>query len=188
MQSDQPGFVTCVITRDVWGDTAEVVLMEKGTQVMGEYRGGLQPGQARLNVIWSRAKTPGGVVAQLGSAATDALGRSGIGGEIDTHFWERMSSALVLSLVQDISQIGAARLQQSQGVQSSGAGQAGNQAAAIAVEQSAAIKPTLRKNQGEMVMIMLARDVDFSGVYAIRNVRNTGAWQNSPLLEPQVMK
>ncbi len=50
-----------------------VVLMEKGTQIVGEYRGGLQRGQKRLFVLWSRAKTPNGVIVTLASPAADAL-------------------------------------------------------------------------------------------------------------------
>ncbi len=186
MQSDQPGFVTCVITRDVLSFNGQVVLMEKGTQVFGEYRGGLSPGQVRLHVIWSSATTPLGVRVQLGSAATDALGRAGVGGEVDTHWWERFSASVLLSVVSDISAIGTQRLQTRQGVQASGTGQAGNQAAAIAVEQSAAIKPTLKKHQGEMVTIMVARDLDFSAVYALQAVKNTGAWSENTLLEQPV--
>ena len=183
MQSDQPGFVTCVITRDVLSFNGQVVLMEKGTQVFGEYRGGLSPGQARLNVIWSSATTPLGVRVQLGSAATDALGRAGVGGEVDTHWWERFSASFLLSVVNDISAIGTQRLQATQGVQASGTGQSGNQAAAIALEQTAAIKPTLKKHQGEMVNIMVARDLDFSGAYKLQAVKNTGAWSDNKLLE-----
>jgi type IV secretion system protein VirB10 len=183
MQSDQAGFVSCTIPRDVLSDNGQIVLMEKGTQVVGEYRGGLQQGQTRLHVLWSRAKTPTGVVVDLGSAATDALGRAGVGGVIDTHFWERMSAAMLLSIVSDGSSIAAARIQKAAGVQSSAAGQAPNSAAAVAVEQSAAIKPTLHKNQGEMVSIFVARDLDFSSVYTLKVVQNTGAWQESPHLE-----
>jgi type IV secretion system protein VirB10 len=183
MQSDQAGFVSCTIPRDVLSDNGQIVLMEKGTQVVGEYRGGLQQGQTRLHVLWSRAKTPTGVVVDLGSAATDALGRAGVGGVIDTHFWERMSAAMLLSIVSDGSSIAAARIQKAAGVQSSAAGQAPNSAAAVAVEQSAAIKPTLHKNQGEMVSIFVARDLDFSSIYTLKVVKNTGAWENSPHFE-----
>ena len=185
MQSDQPGFVTCVITRDVLSFNGQVVLMEKGTQVFGEYRGGLSPGQARLNVIWSSATTPLGVRVQLGSAATDALGRAGVGGDVDTHWWERFSASFLLSVVNDISAIGTQRLQATQGVQASGTGQSGNQAAAIALEQTAAIKPTLKKHQGEMVFIMVARDLDFSAAYKLQAVKNTGAWTGSKLFDQQ---
>jgi type IV secretion system protein VirB10 len=174
MQSDQPGFVSCVIPRDVLSDNGQVVLMEKGTQVVGEYRGGLNQGQTRLHVLWGRAKTPTGVVVTLASAATDGLGRAGVGGTIDNHWWERFGSALLLSVVGDASGAGTAALKKSAGVEAQQAGQAGSQAAAIAVEQSSAIKPTLHKNQGEMVSIFVARDLDFSGIYQLQVVIPSG--------------
>lgn len=170
MQSDQPGFVSCVIPRDVLSDNGQVVLMEKGTQVVGEYRGGLNQGQTRLHVLWGRAKTPTGVVVTLASAATDGLGRAGVGGTIDNHWWERFGSALLLSVVADGSAAGSTYLKNQAGIQAQQTATSGNQAAAIAVEQSAAIKPTLHKSQGEMVSIFVARDLDFSGVYQLRVV------------------
>ncbi len=45
-----------------------------------------------------------------------------------------------------------------------------NTAAGIAVEQSINIPPTLNKNQGELVNIFVARDVDFSSVYQLRRI------------------
>ena len=170
MQSDQPGFVSCVIPRDVLSDNGQVVLMEKGTQVVGEYRGGLNQGQTRLHMLWDRAKTPTGVVVTLASAATDGLGRAGVGGAIDNHWWERFGSALLLSVVADGSAAGSAYLKNQAGIQAQQTATSGNQAAAIAIEQSASIKPTLHKNQGEMVSIFVARDLDFSGVYQLRVV------------------
>jgi type IV secretion system protein VirB10 len=176
MQSDQPGFVSCVIPRDVLSDNGQVVLMEKGTQVVGEYRGGLNQGQTRLHVLWDRAKTPTGVVVTLASAATDGLGRAGVGGAIDNHWWERFGSALLLSVVADGSAAGTAALKNRAGIDAQQTGHSGSQAAGIAVEQSASIKPTLHKNQGEMVSIFVARDLDFSGVYQLRVVgRPTGS-------------
>ncbi|PDT82337.1 type IV secretion system protein VirB10 [Sinorhizobium sp. BJ1] len=167
MASDQPGFTSCVINRDVLSDNGRVVLMEKGTQVVGEYRGGLQRGQKRLFVLWNRAKTPNGVIVTLASPATDALGRAGMDGYVDTHWWERFASALLLSVVGDAASYANSRLQDSD-VDAQGTTSAGQQAAAIAVEQSINIPPTLMKHQGELVSIFVARDLDFSGVYRLR--------------------
>ncbi len=167
MASDQPGFGSCVISRDVLSDNGRVVLMEKGTQVLGEYRGGLQRGQKRLFVLWNRAKTPNGVIVALASPATDALGRSGVGGYVDTHWWERFGSALLLSIVGDATSYASSRFQDSD-VDAQNTTSAGQQAAAIAVEQSISIPPTLNKHQGETVSIFVARDLDFSGVYRLR--------------------
>lgn len=167
LASDQPGFTSCVINRDVLSDNGRVVLMEKGTQVVGEYRGGLQRGQKRLFVLWNRAKTPKGVIVTLASPATDALGRAGVGGYVDTHWWERFGSALLLSIVGDATSYANSRLQDSD-VDAQNTTSTGQQAAAIAVEQSINIPPTLLKHQGELVSIFVARDLDFSGVYRLR--------------------
>jgi type IV secretion system protein VirB10 len=167
MASDQPGFTSCVINRDVLSDNGRVVLMEKGTQVLGEYRGGLQRGQKRLFVLWNRAKTPNGVIVTLASPATDTLGRAGVDGYVDTHWWERFGSALLLSIVGDATSYAGSRLQDSD-VDAENTTSAGPQAAAIAVEQSINIPPTLNKHQGELVSIFVARDLDFSGVYGLR--------------------
>lgn len=167
LSSDQPGFASCVINRDVLSDNGRVVLMEKGTQVVGEYRGGLRRGQKRLFVLWNRAKTPKGVIITLASPATDALGRAGVDGYVDTHWWERFGSAILLSIVGDASSYASSRLQDSD-VEAQNTTSAGQQAAAIAVEQSINIPPTLEKHQGELVSIFVARDLDFSGVYRLR--------------------
>lgn len=167
LASDQPGFTSCVINRDVLSDNGRVVLMEKGTQVVGEYRGGLQRGQNRLFVLWIRAKTPKGVIVTLASPATDALGRAGVDGYVDTHWWERFGSALLLSIVGDATSYANRRLQDSD-VDAQNTSSASQQAAAIAVEQSINIPPTLLKHQGELVSIFVARDLDFSGVYRLR--------------------
>ncbi|WP_024896848.1 type IV secretion system protein VirB10 [Brucella rhizosphaerae] len=167
LASDQQGFTSCVINRDVLSDNGRVVLMEKGTQVVGEYRGGLQRGQKRLFVLWNRAKTPKGVIVTLASPATDVLGRAGVDGRVDTHWWERFGSALLLSVVGDATSYASSRLQNSD-VDAQKTASAGQQAAAIAVEQSINIPPTLNKHQGELVSIFVARDLDFSSVYRLR--------------------
>ncbi|ANL76446.1 type IV secretion system protein VirB10 2 (plasmid) [Rhizobium phaseoli] len=167
LSSDQPGFTSCVINRDVLSDNGRVVLMEKGTQVVGEYRGGIRRGQKRLFVLWNRAKTPKGVIITLASPATDAIGRAGVDGYVDTHWWERFGSAILLSIVGDTTSYASSRLQDSD-VEAQNTTSAGQQAAAIAVEQSINIPPTLMKHQGELVSIFVARDLDFSSVYRLR--------------------
>ena len=171
MSSDVSGFVSCVVLRDVMSDSGNVVLMEKGTQVVGEYRGNVRRGSKRMFVLWSRAKTPTGVIVALASPATDALGRAGFDGDIDTHFWERFGSALLLSIVGDASSIGRQQLQDGS-IQINNTAGVTNTAAGIAVEQSINIAPTLSKNQGELVNIFVARDLDFSSVYQLNRIES----------------
>lgn len=161
MDSTTPGYVSCLIPRDVYSANGAVVLMEKGTRVLGEYRSSLQQGRRRLFVLWNRAVTPDGVAVDLASPAADALGRAGFDGEIDTHFWDRFGGALLLSLVDDgVYGLGGAdsRYQTTR---------LPSDAAAIALQNAVNIPPSLRKAQGAEVSIFVAKDVDFSAVYGL---------------------
>lgn len=165
VSSDQPGFVSCVIQRDVLSASGQVVLMEKGTTVVGEYNGGLRQGQKRIFVLWNRARTPRGVIIDLASPAADGLGRTGFSGKIDTHFWKRFGGAILMSIVSDASKYAFDQLTDRTEIETAETESATRGAAAVALENSINIPPTLYKNQGELVSIFVARDLDFSSVY-----------------------
>ncbi|MEW5687694.1 MAG: type IV secretion system protein VirB10 [Pseudomonadota bacterium] len=156
------GYVTCLIDRDVYSDNGSVVLLEKGARVLGEYRTGMRQGQNRVFVLWNRAVTPNGVAITLAAPASDALGRAGFGGEIDTQFWARFGAAILLSTID----AGAAAITDGSG--GIGTVRLPSDAAGQAVRQGADIRPTLRKAQGAEVAIQVAQDLDFSSVYALR--------------------
>ncbi len=164
INSAQPGYTSCLIPRDVYSENGRVVLMEKGTRVLGEYRGGIQQGQNRLFVLWTRAVTPQGVRIDLASPGSDALGRAGLAGAVDTFFWARFGGALLLSLVDDAAYIGGQAV-------SNGNGNFNNitrtpsEGAAIALQNNINIRPVLKKNQGEEVGIFVAKDFNFADVY-----------------------
>lgn len=162
MDSATPGFVSCITPRDVYSDDGAVVLMERGTRILGEYRSGLQRGRGRLFVLWTRAVTPEGVAVTLASPAADALGRAGFDGRIDSHFWERFGGALVLSIVD-----GATYAAVDAGAERS-AIRAPSDAASVALQNSVGIPPTLRRDQGAEVSVFVAHDLDFASVYRLR--------------------
>jgi type IV secretion system protein VirB10 len=162
MDTATPGYVSCLIPRDVLSDTGGVVLLEKGTKVLGEYRSSLKQGQSRLFVLWTRAVTPAGVAIRLESPAADALGRAGFDGDLDTHFWARFGGALLLSIVDDGSYALAG------GAAQSNTARVPSDAAAVALQNSINIPPSLRKAQGAEVSIFVAQDFDFSGVYGLK--------------------
>ena len=69
----------------------------------------------------------------------------------------------------DAGSIGRQQLQDSS-IQINNTTGSANTAASIAVEQSINIPPTLNKNQGELVNIFVARDLDFSSVYQLKRI------------------
>ena len=163
LDSTLSGLVSCIVPYDVRSATGKVVLLEKGTRVLGEYKGGIQQGEARVFVVWNRAVTPVGVAINLGSPAADGVGRSGVPGDVNSFFWKRFGGALLLSLVSDASSAASNRVY---GVNQTM--QAPNSAANTALENDMRIKPVLRAPQGSNLMIVAAKDLDFSNVYSLR--------------------
>jgi type IV secretion system protein VirB10 len=172
LDSTVPGMTSCVVTRNIYSDTGKVLLIERGSTVSGEYQSALKQGQARIFVLWNRVKTPNGVVVALNSPGTDSLGSSGIPGYVDTHFWERFGGAMMLSLLQDAAATAANSVNQSTNdnvtITLDNTGAASQALAVEALRNTINIPPTLYKNQGDRVGIYVARDLDFSSVYALK--------------------
>ncbi len=158
------GMIKCVMPTNVFSDNGKVLLMERGSEITGEYQAGLKQGQSRIFVLWDRIKTPSGVRVELASPGTGPLGEAGVDGHINTHFWKRFGGAIMLSLIDDLGN-SAARESTSANINLGGTSDAASDMAAEALKSSINIPPTLSKNQGEAVAIYLARDLDFRGVY-----------------------
>ncbi|MET3559410.1 type IV secretion system protein VirB10 [Bartonella japonica] len=169
--TSQPGMTTCHLTRDVYSTSGRVVLLDRGSKVTGFYQGGVQQGQARVFVQWSRVETPSGVVINLDSPGTGPLGEAGVGGWIDTHFWQRFGGAIMISIISDLGEWIKGKVWQKN---EEGRGKAQSQevhnaetVVAEVLQNSINIPPTLYKNQGERINILIARDLDFSDVYSL---------------------
>ncbi len=157
LNSDLPGYVRAVISRDVKSFDGAHVLIPRGSHVIGQYKSGLAVGQTRAYILWTRLLRADGVSIALASPATDSAGRNGLGGKVDSHFGKRFGSAILLSV------IGAAG--QAIGGGNSAVVVAGpQQAVSASAQQNLAIPPTVRVNQGAPIKIFTARDLDFSGV------------------------
>jgi type IV secretion system protein VirB10 len=171
--SEVSGFASCLLTSNIYSDNGKVLLLERGSEAQGEYVAAIQQGQRRLFVLWQRVKTPSGVVIALDSPAADGLGTMGLNGHVDNRWWDRLGAAFLLSFVKDAIAIEIAK--SSNGANSNAAGAAyqnttrtGEQMAERLLSASINIKPTVYKNQGDRASIYVARDLDFSSVYALR--------------------
>jgi len=172
IDSTYEGLTTCIGASDIYSADGKVVLLERGTKYVGEQRGSPRQGQGRVFVLWSEARTPTGVVVQLASPGTDELGRNGLPGFVDTHFWERFGAAILVSVIDGTMQALTAQQQAGAGLTNRGALVVGPQGSrdilTEVLRSTIAIPPTVIKNQGERIQILVARDVDFRDVYALR--------------------
>lgn len=178
INSELPGLVTCIVPQDIRGTTGNVVLLDRGTKIVGQIESGLMQGQNRVFVDWTRAETPDHVIITLDSPGTDDLGESGLPGAVDNHFWQRFGGALMLTVVEGA--LNAATVEAAgQGASTStsqeaavgfvNSGQQNTQTIAnTALQNSINIAPTLTKNQGDTVALIVAHDLDFSSVYKLQ--------------------
>jgi type IV secretion system protein VirB10 len=140
-----------------------VVLLERGTKLVGETRGEVQQGSSRLFVLWTEARTPTGVVVPLASPGTDELGRSGLAGEVNRHFWQRFGAAMLVSIIEGGVQAAASR---------NGTvivnPTASTEVSTEVLKSTVALPPTLTKANGDRIQVLVARDLDFRSVYELR--------------------
>ncbi len=167
IDSTLPGMTTCITATDSFGADGKVVLFERGTKLVGETHGQVQQGQARVFVLWTQARTPAGVVVPLDSPGTDELGRAGLPGQVQRHFWQRFGAAMLVSLVDGAVQAGVQSSNRSGGTVIYTP--AGSQDVLTEVlKDSLHIAPTVVKNNGDRIQVLVARDLDFRPVYELR--------------------
>jgi len=168
LDSTVPGMVSCYVTRDVWSANGAVVLIPRNSKITGSYGRGIAQGQSRMFVTWDRVEASNGVVIDLDSPGTDQLGGAGIPGKVDSHFMARFGGAILMSVISDGLQTGIAAASKSGTTSINTTSQSSNELANTALQNSIAIAPTLYKNQGDRINIFVARDLDFSGIYALK--------------------
>jgi type IV secretion system protein VirB10 len=165
IDSTLPGMTTCIVATDAFSADGSVVLIERGTKLVGETRGQVQQGSTRVFVLWTEARTPAGVIVPLASPGTDELGRSGLPGEVNRHFLERFGAAILISVID-----GAVQAK----VQSSGNGtviynpSTSTDVITEVLKSTVNIPPTVVKPQGDRIQVFVARDLDFRSVYELR--------------------
>lgn len=161
INTDVPGYVRAVVSQDVRSFDGTRVLVPRSSRLIGQYQSGVQGGQKRAYVIWTRLIRPDGASVNLASPAIGFDGTTGLAGEVDSHFFQRFGSAMLLSVIGGLSAIGS-------GGASVILGGAGQSAASVAAQQDSQIGPTIRVRQGEPIRVFTARDLDFSQVPAVK--------------------
>lgn len=175
--TDVPGFTSCSVTEPIYSVNGRHLLLPKGSRVLGKYD--TEPNGTRVAVIWDRVVTPNGIDVTMASPGVDNLGGAGHPGHLDEHWVRRISSAMLISLFADAFKYGAAKNGPPSTTLANGPFGASTQSpyesytaqtlqglAAQAAQRSANQPSTVAINQGTVVNVYVARDVDFTGVLA----------------------
>jgi type IV secretion system protein VirB10 len=155
IDSDLPGYVRAVVSQDVRSFDGSRVLIPRSTRLIGQYKSGLSAGQTRAYVMWTRLIRPDGASVALASPAIDFAGRTGLTGQVNSHFMKRFGSAMLMSVVGGLGTLAGG---------TSVTLSSGQSAASVAAQRDSTIPPTIRVPQGQPIRVFTARDLDFSTV------------------------
>ena len=179
INTDLPGTLRAIISRDVYAEAGRAVMVPKGSRLIGTYNTGILRGQRRVLVVWTRIIRPDGVDIAIGSPGVDMLGRAGMQGEVDNKYFETFSTAILTSILSIGAAVGADALVDDPGVttqrtdgSTTTSGSAGSAAASTAVAQFGNIgrdvvnnlldlRPTITIDQGSRINVFVNRDLIF---------------------------
>jgi type IV secretion system protein VirB10 len=119
-----------------------------------------------LFVLWTEARTPLGIVVPLASPGTDELGRSGLSGTVDRHFWDRFGAAILVSVIDGAIQAAVQSQRSNNSVVINPS--SSKDILTEVLKSTINIPPTLTKQNGDRIQILVARDLDFRSVYELR--------------------
>ena len=100
VNTNYPGPIRAIISKDVYSEMGSNVLIPKGSRLVGTVAGGYQAGQDRVTIIWNRLLLPSGFDIMMQDArGVDKLGQIGLVGEVDRQFFATIGSAVLLSAI-----------------------------------------------------------------------------------------
>lgn len=160
LDSTRAGAVRALVSRDIMGFDGTRVLIPRGSRLYGEYDADLNHGQNRALIRWTRLLRPDGVMINLDSPAADPLGRAGVRGKVDTHFFSRFGGAIL----QSVLDIGVGLATRSVSDDTVILALPANTQGLVTQQQQQQVRPTLTVKQGTSVSVFVAHDLDFSSV------------------------
>jgi type IV secretion system protein VirB10 len=193
VNSDLAGMVKAIVREDVYSFDGRRILIPAGSSLIGDYKSGVERGQERILIVWTRMIRGDGVSVQLGSYGTDRLGRSGMTGIVDRKYWERFGPPALMTMIggatQYIAQLGQKQDRNITVVNTDGSvtsipqdngSTSQDRAREIAAETIASgiqqlateafqdtrnIRPTIHIPQGSDITVFVTRDLDFANLY-----------------------
>jgi len=163
IRSDLPGQITAQVTENVFDTpTGSSLLVPQGARLVGNYDSQVSHGQSRVLLVWTRLIMPNGrsVVLERQQGADNA-GYAGLEDEIDRHWNELFSAALLSTLLGVGTQLGSGADGNNAILQAlrRGVGDSTNQTGQQIVRRNLNIQPTLTIRPGFPVRVIVNRDL-----------------------------
>jgi type IV secretion system protein TrbI len=173
--SDLPGDIVGQVSRDVYDSRSQrILLIPRGSRLIGTYDNKIAAGQGRLLVVWTRLLLPDGRSMQLpGLPLTDREGNSGAKGKVDNHWRRVFGNALLLSALSaglQLSQPSQATVLATPSAGQVAAGAVGQELSTVAMEiikRGMSAAPTLTIPAGQAFNVMLNGDIAFDEPFAL---------------------
>jgi type IV secretion system protein VirB10 len=160
LDSTRAGAARAIVSRDVLGFDGSRVLIPRGSRLYGEYKSDLSAGQNRALIHWTRLMRPDGVVVALDSPSADPLGRAGVKGKVNSHFFQRFGGALLQSALDIGVDLATSDIADGTVI----VGLPGSTQSIFAPTTRESVRPTLKVAQGTPVSVFVAHDLDFTEV------------------------
>ena len=102
INSELPGNIRAQVMRPVYSFDGQNILMPAGTRLIGSYNTQISIAQKRVLIAWNRAITPEGKSVKLAATGVDRLGRGGQAGNVDSRFFQRFGTAVLITSISAI--------------------------------------------------------------------------------------
>ena len=99
INTEVPGSVRGIVSRDVYAESGKNILIPKGSRLYGAYSTQVVRGQGRVQINWTRLIRPDGVDLNVGFSASDQFGRAGIEGDINNKYGSIIANSLLTSIL-----------------------------------------------------------------------------------------
>ncbi len=99
INTELPGSVRAVVSRDVYAEAGNEVLIPKGSRLFGSYSSKISRGQGRVEIGWTRLIRPDGVDMAITFNASDQFGRAGLVGDVDNKYNSLIANSIMTSML-----------------------------------------------------------------------------------------
>jgi len=97
INSESTGTISAIISKDVYGETGNKILIPKGSRAYGSYATTETKVQRRLLLTFTKIIRPDGIVITMTGDGYDQSGKKGVEGDIDTRYGELFKNSLLYS-------------------------------------------------------------------------------------------